>query len=179
VQSREQRAARWAAVEEIGPNRRTLDEEHSLVFHRAETTDTQAGARVTAWLRNCTALEEGVQTVRGLSSPLAGDPAERHLGHWVRRQRRDADALCGYQRERLEALPALELEPRTAQWEQSLYDLADFVELRDRPPSHHAPDIHERRLGIWVRRQRRNALTSFQRHLIARALGLDNARAGS
>jgi hypothetical protein len=150
------------------------------VFHRAETTDIPAGARVTAWIRNCAALEEWIHALQGLPSPLASDPAERHLGHWIRRQRRDANALCSYQRERLEALPALELEPRTAQWEQSLYDLADFVELRDRSPSHHAPDVGERRLGLWVRRQRRNTLTPFQRHLIARALGLDShTRAGS
>lgn len=88
-----------------------------------------------------------------------GEPFERRLAGWLRRQREAAadDRLDDERRRALDdAVPGW-LDPAAARWTRTARRLAGWVAAHDRLPAKHAADPLERRLGEWLAGQRRLA----------------------
>ncbi|MCM3657521.1 helicase associated domain-containing protein [Agromyces mediolanus] len=87
------------------------------------------------------------------------EPGERRLAGWLRRQREAAaDERLDDERRRAldDAVPGW-LDPAAARWTRTARRLAGWTAAHGRPPSKHAADPVERRLGEWLAGQRRLA----------------------
>lgn len=89
-------------------------------------------------------------------SAAAPDPAERSLGAWLGRQRRQAaqGRLDVFRRHFLDAsVPGWETDP-DQRWESAARDLADFMISAGHLPALEAEESWERGMAAWVAMQR-------------------------
>lgn len=146
----------WAGLASRPPWTLNADEERSVGFHLAAQSPQAGAPRTRNWLQKHRQLREFV-TRNGFlpRERTEADVNERVLESWVRRQRTYEGQLCTYQREAMDSIPGFDWDPLGEAWEARFYELADRLELHGRWPSHHSADPSERKLGVWVRHQRR------------------------
>lgn len=143
----------WDALSLTHPRLRNLDQERSLAFYDAAVTGT-GPSRVAKWLTTAANLDAWLRRTNRQPRTRGSQPEERALAYWIARQRQNRHTLCGYQLARLKVL-GVELNPRGAARNRLAADVASFREREGRLPSRKSARADERRLGEWLRRQRR------------------------
>ena len=135
----------------------------SLRLFAGETDQAAAptlGVRQRNWLRNVAALHAFVHD-RGRwphriwrQGASGADSGDEHLINWLREQRRHNRSLSAYQRERLEAIPGFEWNPREDAWDRQIDGYRTFLTEHDRRPRVSSKNKTERQLAVWANNQR-------------------------